>query len=653
MRLNDILTSGHQFTENEHVLKSKFILLNSLIILSITVVFILTIVLVTDEKIFFAAINTIYILSGLYSIQLLRKNKTNQKYIIVIFSLLSLLVVVIAISVYPNEEVRILWFPAIIISSFFLGGKRLGYIISLLSVVSILMLEYFIDTGLNDYTTFLAIIIIVFSTSIIALYERREYILKEELLNLNKYLEDKVKTEIKKRLVMYENTNKQLQKSANELEEQKNAFKNLAHYDTLTGLPNRHLLYVKLGKMIQDAEKNGNQFAILFLDLDNFKEINDSFGHDVGDDILKIVSEKFKNRISRFDFLARLGGDEFTLILECLKNTEHIASVAERLIEAMNVPIYIHGHEIYLTVSIGISVYPDDGKDIATLLKCADSAMYSAKKEGCNLYHFYKKNMTHEAFERLTRETQMRKALDNNEFVVYYQPILNALNGELIGLETLVRWNHPNEGLLTPDKFIHIAERTSIIVALGEYIIDKVARDFRLWHEKGFNPPYISVNLSINQLRDVMFVSKVKDLLEKTDIRDGWLEFEITESYAMENPVESIKVLNQIKMLGVKLSIDDFGTGYSSLSHLKKLPVYKLKIDMSFIQDILEDEDDRILVSTIISLAKSMNLEVVAEGVETEGQKKYLEEIGCVYMQGYFFDKAISFEEIYEKYCIV
>ncbi|WP_373031823.1 putative bifunctional diguanylate cyclase/phosphodiesterase [Sulfurovum sp.] len=653
MNLNNILTSGHSFTEGEYALKSKFILLNSLIFLSITVVFILTIVLVYHGKIFFAMANIFYILSGLYSIKLLRKNKTNQKYIIVVISLLSLLLVVIAISKYPSEEVRFVWFPAIIISSFFLGGKKLGYIVAFLSVLSIIMLEYLIDTGLNNYTTFLAIIIILFSTTIIALYERREFILKEELLSMNQYLEDKVKKEIQKRLAMYEKTHNQLQESAVKLEEQKNAFKNLAHYDTLTGLPNRLLFYDRLEKVIENAEKNDQKFSILFLDLDNFKEINDSFGHDVGDDLLKIVAEKFQNRISKSDLLARLGGDEFTLVVGGWRNTEHIASIADRLIHALSEPIYILGYEIYITVSVGISIYPDDGMDIATLLKHSDSAMYSAKNEGRNLYHFYKQIMTDQALERVTLETRMRKALENNEFIIYYQPIVNGVTSELIGLEALVRWQHPEKGLLTPDKFIHIAERTSIIIPLGEYVMNKVAGQVKDWHEKGFNPSYISINLSVNQLRHKKLLSNINNMLEKTNFRDDWLEFEITESYAMKNPEESIEVLNQIKALGVKLSIDDFGTGYSSLSHLKKLPVDKLKIDKAFISGLPYDLDDKILVATIVSLAENMNLKVVAEGVENEEQKKYLENIGCIYMQGYLFEKPVDYTIINKKYCKV
>jgi len=651
MTLDNFLTSGHDFTDSEYELKSKLALTNSLILLTITVVFILAAILLSSGKIFFAIANLIYVFLGLFGLYLLRKNKKILRYIIPIIPLLSIILVITAMAKYPNEEVRIAWFHIIIIASFFLGGRKLGYSMALLSVLSIGALEYVVDTSLNSYTLFLGIVIILLGTASVYLYEHREFILKQKLYDINNHLEDKVRQEITKRTLIYEKTNTQLQKSAMMLEEQKNAFKNLAHYDALTGLPNRLLFYDKLEHVMENSKKDDHKFSILFIDLDDFKEINDSFGHDIGDNVLTIVAERFENRISKNDLLARLGGDEFTLILEGWKHADHIAAVSERLIEAMNQPIYIMGHEIYITVSIGISIYPDDGTDIATLLKYADSAMYSAKQDGSNLYHFYTQDMTSKALERVTLETRMRKALEKDEFVVYYQPIVNGSTGELIGLETLVRWAHPEKGLLTPDKFIHVAERTSIIVPLGEYIIEKVATHLKSWHKQGFDPGYISINLSINQLRDKKLISGIKDILEKTNFRDNWLEFEITESYAMKNPEESIKVLNQIKALGIKFSIDDFGTGYSSLSHLKKLPVYKLKIDKSFIQDLPYEEDDRTIVSTIISLAKNMNLDVIAEGVETEEQKNYLEQIGCVNMQGYFFDKAISLEEINKKYC--
>lgn len=650
MNLDNFLTSGHNFSDDEYDIKSKFILLNSMIVVTFLAISGLTTMLFLNDEIFFALINCFYLLMGIISLIILRSKKENYKKVIPLISFFSIPLVIIALLQYPEEQIRIAWFLIIIIASFFLGGRKLGFIVAFTSLLTVTLLYYYSDVMLSQYTFPLSLVILLLSTVVIDLYEKRETLARERLKDINNSLEIKVKEETKKRISIYEHSNLKLQSSAKLLEEQKNAFKNLAHFDALTGLPNRLLFYDRLEVVMSNAKNNNSEFSILFLDLDNFKEINDSFGHDVGDNVLKIVAARFKNRISKTDLLARLGGDEFTLMFEGWRHLDHIIGVAERLIDSLNEPIFILGHEIYITVSVGISVYPKDGVDIATLLKHADSAMYSAKNEGRNLYHFYKQDMTDQSLERLTLETRMRKALENNEFVVYYQPILNSITGELIGLETLVRWDHPEKGLLTPDKFIHVAERTSIIIPLGEYIIEKVATHLKLWHEKGFDPPYISINLSITQLRHKKLISGIKDILEKTNFRDHWLEFEITESYAMKNPDESIAVLDKIKALGVKFSIDDFGTGYSSLSHLKKLPVYKLKIDKSFIQDLPDDEDDRTLVSTIASLAKNMNLEIIAEGVETQAQRTFLEQIGCSKMQGYLFAKPLSVAQIESQF---
>ena len=653
MTLNNFLTSGHDF-EDKYRDKSKFALINSALMIILVFILVLTFFLLFKKEYIFVFANSLYILLGTLGLISLRKNKNNYKIVVQIFSFLSLLLIIIAILLNPTEQVRIAWFIDVIIISFFLNGKQLGYIISFLSVISIIVLNIYLNMEfLSFYSFILAIFIVTLGGVLINLYEERERIARSKLNDMNMSLELRVKEEINKRIVIYEESNHELKQSALMLEEQKNAFKNLAHYDTLTGLSNRLLFYDRLEHAIYHAEKTQTRCAILFLDLDNFKEINDSFGHNTGDDVLKIVAERFKTIIRKSDSLARLGGDEFTLLLEDYKDISDIGDISESLIDVLNKPLYILEHELYVTVSIGVSVYPDDGQDAATLLKHADSAMYSAKKDGCNLYHFYKQEMTDQALERVTLETRMRKALEHNEFIMYYQPIVNGETNELIGLEALVRWQHPEKGLLTPDKFIHIAESTSIIVPLGERVLELVSNQLIAWHKKSFNPPYISINLSVNQLRHQNLLPVIKSTLEKTNFRDDWLEFEITESYAIQRPVQSIAILNQIKALGVKLSIDDFGTGYSSLSYLKKLPVDKLKIDKSFIRDLPNDNDDKVLVLAIISMANSMNLEVVAEGVETEEQKIFLQQIKCNKMQGYFFSKPMSVYDIEKQYISV
>ena len=350
------------------------------------------------------------------------------------------------------------------------------------------------------------------------------------------------------------------------------------------------------------------------------------------------------------DTLARLGGDEFTLLLEDLHDVSDVGNIAKNLIDVISETIYIVNHELYVSVSIGISMYPDDGTDMDALLKYADAAMYSAKKEGPNLSHFYKKEMTAKSLERLRLETSMRQALDNDEFVLHYQPVISSRENKLIGVEALVRWQHPQEGLLFPAHFIDVAESSSLIVPLGEKVLRKAAKQLELWHEKGFDPEFMSVNLSVKQLHHQSLIPLISDVLKSIRFRTSWLELEITESYTMQKPKEAIKLLKQIRRLGVKFSIDDFGTGYSSLAYLKKLPVNKLKIDRSFIKDIPRNKGDKALVSAIVSMSKSMHLDVVAEGVENKEQKDFLESIGCDKIQGYYFAKPMPANEIEKKY---
>jgi diguanylate cyclase (GGDEF)-like protein len=646
--LENFLTSGHSFDDSEYELKSKFILLNGMIFVTFFSILALTIMLFLNNEMQFASMNAIYLFIGVSSINFLRSKKNNHNIVIFLIPLFSIHLVVTALIHYPNDQIRISWFLVIIIASFFLGGKKLGFIVSLVSITTIILLYIFTDLSLTKYTLILAIIIILLCTIVVTLYEKREAISKKRLSDINIGLELRVKDEIKKRILIYEESNNELKKSAEKLKVQKNAYRELAYYDTLTGLPNRVLFYDRLKHSIDKSKRSSTKLAVLFLDLDNFKEINDSLGHHIGDEVLKVVSKRLEKKIRQSDSLARLGGDEFTLLLEDLKELSNIGDIAKVLIQTVSEPIQIQEHELYVTVSIGISLYPDDGTDTDALLKCADAAMYSAKKDGSNLSHFYKKEMTTESLERLELEISMRQALENDEFVVYYQPIFSSRENRLIGLEALVRWQHPQRGLLTPRYFIDVAESSAIIVQLGEVVLKKVALQLEAWYKKGFNPAFISVNLSVKQLRHQSLLPLISDILESTHFRQNWLELEITEGYTMQKPLEAIRLLKQIRRLGVSLSIDDFGTGYSSLSYLKKLPVNKLKIDRSFIKDVPKNREDKALIGAIVSMAKSMKLDVVAEGVETKEQRAFLEQIGCDKMQGYYFAKPMAVDEIEE-----
>lgn len=648
--LNNFLYSGYSFSDEEYGLKSKFILLNSAVAVILIFMSFLTISMIIKEKTFFASFLCIYIFLSTVLIYFLRKSKDNYQIVIPVFSIISLILLIAAISIFPNEHERVAWFLVIIIFSFFLGGRRLGVAMTLLSIVSIVSIDYFVDMGLSFYSLMLIIVIILIGSILVDLYEKRDKRAKKRLYKLNNSLELRIKEEIEKRILIYEKSNLDLKESSKKLKKQKDAYKKLAYYDILTKLPNRVLFYDRLKHSIDKSKRNNTKLAVLFLDLDNFKEINDSLGHQVGDSVLKILAARLQKRLRKSDTLARLGGDEFTLLLEDLGDLSSIGEISQSLIQVISEPIKIKEHTLYVTVSVGISIYPDDGQDTEGLLKCADAAMYSAKNEGCSLFHFYKEEMTVKALERITFETNMRHALENDEFIVYYQPLIDIRTNRLIGLEALLRWQHPEKGLLIPETFIHIAETSSLIIQIGERVLENVAVQLKKWHEKGFDPEYISVNLSVKQLRHQDLISIISDILEKTKFRSKWLELEITESYTMRKPVQAIKLLNQIKDLGVDLTIDDFGTGYSSLSYLKKLPVNKLKIDRAFIKDITENKDDKALVSAILSMARSMNLDVIAEGVETEEQKQCLEEMGCYKIQGYLYSKPMSASDIEKKY---
>lgn len=648
LNLENILVSGHQFSEDQYELKSKFILMNSALIIIFLFVGTLTVLLTIREEYIFALYNGAYLIFDLFMIYILRRSQKNYKFILPIFPIVSILLVVVAIIKYPEEQIRITWFLVVIIFSFFLGGRKLGLAITALILCTILGLEYIIDTSLDTYTLTLAIVILLIGTIVVNLYEQRELTTRYKLHEINAKLEEKVKKEIQKRILVYQKSNLELLDSANKLQKQKDAFEHLAHYDMLTGLPNRIFFNDRLKHSIDKAQRDKSKLAILFFDLDNFKEINDSLGHHIGDEVLKVVATRLQKNIRQSDTLARLGGDEFTLLLEDLNDIYKVGEIAQNLIQILSKVMPIKQHELYVSVSIGASIYPVDGENVEVLLRCADSAMYSAKKEGNNLFHFYKHEMTEQAIERVSLETSMRQGLMKNEFVVYYQPIIDANTDILVGMEALLRWQHPKLGLFSPDKFIHIAESSSIIVDIGEKVLDLVAEQLILWKKEGFSPPCVSVNLSVKQLRDKGLTSKIENILEKTHFKEGWLQLEITEGYAMQQFGQSIRVLKRLRKLGVTLAIDDFGTGYSSLSYLKKLPVDRLKIDKTFINDIPGKQEDEALVRAIISMAKSMHLGIVAEGIETKEQEKFLLDAGCHIMQGYLYFKPMKADKILE-----
>jgi diguanylate cyclase (GGDEF)-like protein len=420
----------------------------------------------------------------------------------------------------------------------------------------------------------------------------------------------------------------------------------LAQYDHLTGLANRTLFKDRLTQSLARADRNNEQVALMFLDLDNFKVINDTLGHDAGDIILQAVAERLKKCVRVTDTVARLGGDEFIIILDGLPKSDVPVIVAQKIINVLAPPFHVGEREVFITTSIGISLYPMDAKNAKDLLKYADRSMYRAKEKGCSNYQFYAAEMNRRATERLTFRSGLYHALDRNELVLHYQPIVNLRSGKIIGLEALLRWNLPNYGLLPPDRFIDLAEETELIIPIGEWVIRKACENMQEWMGLILTPFRISVNISARQFRQSAFFSVIERMLVNTELEPGRLELELTEGTLMEQTETSSSTLMNLKDLGVRISIDDFGTGYSSLSYLRKFPIDTLKIAQTFVKDLTNNSDDAAISKAIIAMAHSLRLEVVAEGVETVDQLSILYAQGCDAAQGYYLGRPIDGEDI-------
>lgn len=419
-----------------------------------------------------------------------------------------------------------------------------------------------------------------------------------------------------------------------------------ATHDILTGLPNRTLLMDRINQCIKYAKRHKKKVAILFLDLDRFKGVNDSLGHDTGDLLLKLVSERLSESIREYDTLTRWGGDEFVIVIPDLKSEENVASIIRHCMFSMEQPFHIQNHSITITCSMGISFYPKDGQFATSLLKSADSAMYHAKAEGKNTFQFYKSHMTEYALEQLELENDLHQAILNNQFLLYYQPIVDIKTHSIKSVEALIRWKHPQRGLLSPDKFIPLAEETGLFSGIGEWVLTEACRQLKAWHDDGLPEISIAVNVSINQFKQKDFLAKLEKTLKETNLDTKFLELEISETGFMRNFNTFLNLLRKIKEKGVALSIDDFGTGYSGLNYLKILPVDKLKIDKSFVQDEIYTTEGNIVLS-VIALAKKLKLKVVAEGVETKEQYSFLKKHLCDEAQGYYFSRPVDAESMF------
>lgn len=417
--------------------------------------------------------------------------------------------------------------------------------------------------------------------------------------------------------------------------------RHIAQHDALTGLPNRMALLMRLAQLLPEARRHGWKIAMMFLDLDRFKIINDTLGHQIGDEMLREVACRLSAVVRETDFVARLGGDEFVIILPGISSAADAAVVAGKAIGALSSAIEANGHELHTSPSIGISVFPDDGPDGDTILKNADTAMYHAKAAGRNNFQFFATEMNQITSERLNIEHKLRHAIARNELALCFQPQFLAGDSEPTGVEALLRWHHPTEGMISPDRFIPVAEETGIIVEIGEWVLATACREMKRWIDAGLKPMRIAVNVSARQLRRRDFCETVANALTLSGLPAELLELEITESSVMENPQEAILILERLGRMGVTLAIDDFGTGYSSLAYLKLFPIDHLKIDRSFVADIETDLNDRAIAFGTIALAHSLGLKVIAEGVETEDQLELLRTNGCDEVQGFLLSKPL------------
>jgi diguanylate cyclase (GGDEF)-like protein/PAS domain S-box-containing protein len=415
----------------------------------------------------------------------------------------------------------------------------------------------------------------------------------------------------------------------------------LANHDALTGLPNRTLFLERLQRALDRAEEESSHLALFFVDLDRFKLVNDTLGHRAGDELLLRIADDLRAVLPPHATVARLSGDEFTVLLENIVSIDQVASRAQAILDELASETELRGEELYVTASIGISLYPEDGRSAEPLLANADAAMFRAKERGRNTFQFYTADLNARATERLKLEYALHRALSQSEFELWYQPKVELANGRLHGAEALLRWRHPELGLVSPAVFIPIAEESSLMAGIGEWVLDTACADVRRWTEAGLFAGRMAVNLSGRQFKFANIVEQVQNILDRSGLDSSWLELEVTESVAMDEERGMVEVLKQLRALGLQLAIDDFGTGYSSLSYLKRLPVQVLKIDQSFVAGLPGNGDDGAITSAIVSIAKSLGLKVVAEGVETVEQQQFLAGLGCEYGQGYLFGKPM------------
>lgn len=454
-------------------------------------------------------------------------------------------------------------------------------------------------------------------------------------------MQEQLEARVAERTTELEKTVAQLQQEVFERLQAERRVWEMAHHDGLTGLPNRALLHDRLGQALEQAQRDKKRSAVMFIDLDRFKSINDTLGHAVGDELLQAVAQRLKSVVRAVDTVSRFGGDEFVIVLHEIASPDDAVLVAEKILAVLSPPVCLAGSVIRITPSIGIAVYPDDGMDAVMLMKNADTAMYHAKATGRNNFQFFSRQMYEQASRFFEMEHRLQQGIDAGQLLLHYQPLIDWPRGVICGMEALVRWNDPEHGLISPAEFIPVAEESGLIIPLGEWVLRTALEQNRQWQQEGRALVPISVNLSPRQFRQKDLVESVRRILADTGQPASLLELEITESSLMHDVTETTARLDELAAMGVRVAIDDFGTGYSSLAYLKRFPVHKLKVDQSFVRDLTTDPDDVAIVTTVIGLASSMGLDLLAEGVESQEQLDVLLELGCRKFQGHFFSRPL------------
>lgn len=420
----------------------------------------------------------------------------------------------------------------------------------------------------------------------------------------------------------------------------------MAHHDSLTTLPNRTLFLDRLTQALARARWHSRQVVIMFVDLDRFKNINDSLGHPVGDRLLKQIGQRLIKNIREGDIVARFGGDEFAVLVDNVASRDLATTIAKNMLDALSPVFRIDDHDLYITASIGISIYPVDGDESSELLRKADIAMYRAKELGKNNYQFFASDMNQRAVERLSLENSLRRAVEENQFELYYQPQVDLATRQIIGVEALIRWNHPQRGVVSPLDFIPLLEETGLIVEVGDWVVEEACRQSAAWVSKGLNPVNMSINLSPRQFYSPDLADRIKKTVEGCGVNPELFEIEITETVLMDNASAVVDTIFSLSDFGIRIALDDFGTGYSSLSYLKRFPIDTVKIDKSFVQDIARDDDDAAIVQAIIVMCERLEISVIAEGVETDEQRDFLKENGCQRIQGYLVGRPVPADQV-------